>query len=1001
MAMWGSSNLVFLTLFILFNSDFLWRSQFIKLNLILTPILMIAYTVVAALLLYFRLQWRDLSLNRFFLGLSAIMLSIGLSHVIITLTLWYPLYGLVSLIEVITIILLIIIGVLIVQTMPPLLKHFSPELQQQELEQRQQIEAELKNTQQLLRLILEASPQRVFWKDRHLNYLGCNQRFAEDAGLNSTDEIIGKNDFELAWCASAANYRHDDQDVINSGIAKINYKEPQTLTDGKVLWLKTSKFPLRNSTGEVFGVFGSYEAIHHSPEYLPQEPKPTEIELKESQQLLYPVIDNIPQFIFWKDRHSVYLGCNSKFARIVGLSNPEDIIGKTDYDLPWQPTQAAVYRQQDAQVMENDQPDLHRVEQRSQVDGSLIWVEINKVPLHDSEGNVIGILGSYEDITERRQVNEALRSSQQDLQTIFDNVYEAIIIHDLQGKILNVNQRMLKMFGVTEQQARQLSIEQDLSSPDNLPNELPKIWQAVLAGERQLFEWKARRPKDGHRFDVEVFLRKVKLNNQAVILANVRDITTRKQTELALKQQLQLAAFRGQIDSILTREEKLQNLLQACTDAVIEHLNGAFARIWLLNPTENQLELQASSGMYTHLDGAHGRIALGEYKIGRIAQNRQPHLVNNVLNDPQISHPEWAKREGMVAFAGYPLMLKERLVGVIALFARSQLSEKTLEALALAADEIAVGVCRKQAELALQQSEAQLRQRATQLQQTLEQLKQTQTQLIQSEKMSALGQMMAGIAHEINNPVSFIAGNLMPAATYLQDLIEHLQLYQKQFPHPGTTIEEHRELIDLDYLLVDFPSLMASLKIGVERIRGISTSMRIFSRSDQEKKILFNIEEGIESTLMILKHRLKANDFRPEIDVFQDYQKHSPVFCYPGQLNQVFMNIIANSIDAFDETNQDETLLKSGKNCCQIIIKTELDSSKTELLIRIRDNGPGIPTDLKNKVFDYLFTTKPVGKGTGLGLSISRQIIEQNHQGRLNVYSEPGKGTEFIIILPI
>ena len=414
------------------------------------------------------------------------------------------------------------------------------------------------------------------------------------------------------------------------------------------------------------------------------------------------------------------------------------------------------------------------------------------------------------------------------------------------------------------------------------------------------------------------------------------------------------------------------------------------------------MELQASSGLYTHLNGPHRRIGLGQYKIGKIAQNCQPCLVNNVLSDPQISDPDWAKREGMVAFAGYPLMVKERLVGVIALFARYPLSEQTLNALSLAADEIAIGVCRKQAELALQQSEAELRQRAAQLQETLEQLKQAQTQLIQSEKMSALGEMMAGVAHEINNPISFLAGNLMPAQIYLQDLIEHLQLYQQQFPHPGKMIKNHRETIDIDYLLLDFPSLMSSMKIGIERIRGISTSMRIFSRADREKKVLFNLQEGIESTLMILKHRLKGNSFRPEILVIQDYQETPEIYCYPGQLNQVFMNLIANSIDAFDEKCQQVSLSKSCQNCYwQIVIKTEMIDAGKAILIEIMDNGPGISADIKDKVFDYLFTTKPVGKGTGLGLSISRQIIEENHQGTLRVYSEPGKGTTFMMTLPL
>jgi PAS domain S-box-containing protein len=996
--MWELLNRIFSTQFISHGYCYLWQTPLVGLHLISDIIIVLAYCSIPWLLFYFIRQRQDVPFNRIFILFSGFIFSCGLTHLMSVITLWYPLYWVSGIIKAATGLISIATAIELYQLMPKLLAIPSPELLRQanqslqkEIEERQQIENKLRDSQQLLKLVFDTLPQRVFWKDINLNYLGCNQKFAEDAGLQSTKEVIGKNDSELVWEAFSPLDKTDDKEVIETGVAKINDEKSLPLKNGEIIWLKTSKIPLRNSEGEIFGVFGCYEDI--------SDGKFAEAELRRSRKLLRRVIDNIPTHIFWKDIDLVYLGCNQKFAELVGFSDPQQVIGKTDYDLNWTEKEAERYRQQDKEVIEKNQPDLNRVEQRTPANSSLIWVECNKIPLHNHEGNVIGILGTYEDITERRKVNEALRSSQQDLQTIFDNVYEAIFIHNLQGKIIDVNQRMLKMFGVTKQQALQLSIEKDLSASPNYPRQLQKIWQRAISGERILFEWKSRKVSDGSLFDVEVFVRKVRLNNQDVLLANVRDITIRKQTEIALKQQLQLAAFRAEIDTALTREETLFEMLKRCTEAIVKHLNAAFARIWIFNPTENILELQASSGMYTHLDGEHSRIQLGEHKIGRIAQTRQPHLVNNILSDPQITNPQWAQREGMVAFAGYPLMVKDRLFGVIALFAQYQLPEKTLEALSLAADEIAIGISRKQVEIALQQSEAQLRQRATELQQTLQQLEQTQTQLIQSEKMSALGQMMAGIAHEINNPVSFIGGNLTPAEAYLNDLTEHLQLYQQQFPNPGLEIKEHQQEIDLDYLLTDFYNLINSMKVGVERIRGISTSLRVFSRADQEKKVLFQVQEGIESTLMILKHRLQANKNRPEIHIIQDYKDIPAIPCYPGQLNQVFMNIIANAIDAFDESS------KLSQHCsqdfCQIYIQTELINEGTAILIRVQDNGPGMSEEIKDKVFDYLFTTKPVGVGTGLGLSISRQIIEQKHQGILVVCSEVGVGTEFIITLPL
>jgi predicted ATPase/signal transduction histidine kinase/tRNA A-37 threonylcarbamoyl transferase component Bud32 len=282
---------------------------------------------------------------------------------------------------------------------------------------------------------------------------------------------------------------------------------------------------------------------------------------------------------------------------------------------------------------------------------------------------------------------------------------------------------------------------------------------------------------------------------------------------------------------------------------------------------------------------------------------------------------------------------------------------------------------------------------AKQLEQYLKELQDAQVQLVQSEKMSALGEMMAGIAHEINNPVGFIGGNITHAEEYLSDLIEHLNLYQENCLDSHPEMAEHAEEIDLDYLLEDLPELISSMKTGVERIRNISTSMRTFSRSDTDKKVEFNLHEGIDSTLLILKHRLKASDKRTEINVIKNYSDLPQIMGFPGQLNQVFMNLIANGIDVFDEAKNIENP--------QITITTELTEDEKQAIIKIKDNGLGMPEEVQQKVFEHLFTTKPVGKGTGLGLSISRQIIEDKHNGILKCNSKVGEGTEFMIQIPI
>ncbi|MBW4511295.1 MAG: hybrid sensor histidine kinase/response regulator [Scytonematopsis contorta HA4267-MV1] len=272
-----------------------------------------------------------------------------------------------------------------------------------------------------------------------------------------------------------------------------------------------------------------------------------------------------------------------------------------------------------------------------------------------------------------------------------------------------------------------------------------------------------------------------------------------------------------------------------------------------------------------------------------------------------------------------------------------------------------------------------------------DELQQKQLQLIQSEKMSALGQLVAGIAHEINNPIGFISGNIIHAQEYIQDLLQLVNLYQQYYPEPVTQIQEKLREVELDYLQSDLPKLIESMQTGINRIKDISNGLRTFSRNDSDRPILFNIHDGLESTILILKHRLKASDHRPGIQIIQEFGQLPEIECYAGQLNQVFMNILANAIDAVEE---------SQINTGCITVKTELAENQQEVFIRITDNGVGMTEEVKQRIFDNLFTTKPVGKGTGLGLAIAYQIVVEKHNGVLDVNSYKGKGSEFIIRIP-
>jgi PAS domain S-box-containing protein len=286
---------------------------------------------------------------------------------------------------------------------------------------------------------------------------------------------------------------------------------------------------------------------------------------------------------------------------------------------------------------------------------------------------------------------------------------------------------------------------------------------------------------------------------------------------------------------------------------------------------------------------------------------------------------------------------------------------------------------RKQAEIALQNQ-------AKQLEAAFQELQQMQAQLVQSEKMSSLGQMVAGLAHEINNPVTFIYGNIQYTKDYLQDLLHLLKLYQQEYPQPHPTIQAEIEEIDLDFLASDLPKMIQSMRRGAERIRSLVLSLRNFARLDEGEIKKVNLHEGIDNTLLILSHRLNQG-----INIIKEYGDLPKVECYPAQLNQVFMNVLSNAIDAVLEAVEQENK--------QISITTEILPT-SEIQVRIRDNGDGIPLEIQSKIFDPFFTTKPVGQGTGLGLAICYQIIRK-HRGQITMFSQKGKGCEFAIALPM
>jgi len=301
---------------------------------------------------------------------------------------------------------------------------------------------------------------------------------------------------------------------------------------------------------------------------------------------------------------------------------------------------------------------------------------------------------------------------------------------------------------------------------------------------------------------------------------------------------------------------------------------------------------------------------------------------------------------------------------------------------------------RKRAEEALQESELRERNKSQELETTLAQLKLTQARLLLSEKMASLGSLVAGIAHEINNPTSFIYGNIDIAQSYSKDLLYLITLYQKHYPEPAIEISKQTSDIDLDFIVKDFPNLLDSMNQGVSRITQIVQSLKDFSHLDEATCKCVDIHAGIDNTVLLLQHRINQVPHRKKIHIIKEYTQLPKVECYPKKLNQVFMNLLSNAIDALEEAIAKNNILDP-----QIRIVTETSDDKA--VIRIADNGIGINQDVKERLFDPFFTTKEVGKGTGMGLAVSYQIIVDNHQGELQYISELGKGTEFIISIPL
>ncbi len=409
---------------------------------------------------------------------------------------------------------------------------------------------------------------------------------------------------------------------------------------------------------------------------------------------LQALLDNIPDFVFFKDTDSRFTQVNRAYAAFIGLDDPAAVLGKSDADF-FPAAAAREFRADERHLLTTGEPLIGKPESLVTADGRIHWVLTNKVPIRDSDGCITGLVGIAREITERKMAEDALRQSEARFDSLIRNALEIITFLDANGTIAYESPAVERILGYQKNELVGRNAF-DLVHPDDLPD-VHTAFLKILDDPQLTPTVEFRfRHSDGSWRWLEATGTNL-LADPAVsgIVINSRDITERKQIEEERVRLARHASLRADIGGALAERQDLPAMLQRCAEAFVHHLDAAFARIWVLDDRSEVLELQASAGMYTHIDGTHGRISMGELKIGRIAQDLRPHLTNDVCNDPQISDHDWAIQEGMVAFAGYPLRVEDRAVGVMALFARHALSQDTLEALGATADVIAHGIGRK------------------------------------------------------------------------------------------------------------------------------------------------------------------------------------------------------------------------------------------------------------------------------------------------------------------
>ncbi|WP_341734645.1 PAS domain S-box protein [Microcoleus sp. EPA2] len=854
----------------------------------------------------------------------------------------------------------------------------------EDITQRKKAEYALKESEERLRLVIEGVKDYAIFMLNTEGYVASWNSGAERIFGYTSSEIIGQH----SQCFYTEEHiklgKPQKKLLIAAAEGRYENEGWRMRQDGTRFWANIIVNALRNEQGELQGFSQVVQDITEQKRAT-EERMRLIASLQESEKKFRTLYESTSDAVMLLDEAG-FLDCNPATLKLFGCTNEAEFCGKHPSELSplMQPNgqdSASLSQERINTALKSGNCRFDWL--HSRLDGSVFPAEVLLTSM-DICGKM-GLQAVVRDITERVQAQEALKQANEVLECRvkertselesaikqlrwseekFSKAFRSspdpmTITTFADGRLIEVNDSFLSMIGYSLEEALAYTVPQlNIWVNPEEREKFRKILQENGVVRNHEYEF---RVKSGAVVVCLLSAELIDLDGELCMLAVMTDITDRKHAEEALREsQRTLATLMSNLPGMAYRFRN--------DDRSVEFVSEGCYQLAGYSPDEFIGTRKISLSELTHPED---RDILWNAIQVAVLENRPYQLTYRITS--KSGEVKWVWEQGLGVFSESGELIA--LEGLI-----TDISEQ------------------KRSEEALLRSQTELTEQKQQLEHTLHELRQTQAVLIHTEKMSTLGQMVAGVAHEINNPVSSVCGNLVHLSHYTEDLLDLLAVYQDQFSEPPAIIQDKIEEIELDFLLEDLPKAMSSMQVGADRIREIVRSLQIFSRKDDHKMSSVNLHEGIDGTLLILQSRLRARGGYPEITVIKEYGNLPLVECYGGKVNQVFMNLIGNAIDAIEEYNDGRSVAEAKANRSKIKIKTEVQNSKA--IIRISDNGPGMPKEVSQQLFEAFFTTKPAGKGTGLGLSISHKVVTE-HNGKLSCVSEPGQGAEFIIELPI